>query len=281
MWFGTREHMQEIPDPAISYDASRKGWASKTDHLNGRSRVRRSTASHREYNLSWNLTSPDRLRPIMDYADGIFGSGPIYWIDKFAEKRNLLAQHWASPMQALDDGPLLAGEVRPEGVVTEFNNLQYPVKSATYTLVAGGYRNVFYLPIPPGYVAWFGAHGSVASGSPSVQVTPYANGTAASTKTVTLLSTNDPTRVNTSFSGEVYSGIEISLAGTGRITLSGMMLQLHPIGATPPSGGFISGQGHSGCSFESQPVLSQYSAVLGRNGEGLAGLSISLIETGE
>lgn len=280
MWFGTREYMQEVPDPAINYEASRVGWATKTDYLNGRAWVRRSTGSHREYNLSWNLTSPDALRPIMDYADGLYGDGPIYWIDKFASGRNLLAQHWAAPMQALDDGPLLAGDDRPESALTNYNTLGYPIKSAEYNLISGGYRNKFYLPIPPGYTAWFGVHGSITSGSPSVQVTPYSGATVGSVQTMTLLGTNDPKRVNASFSSDLYTGVEISLAGIGRISLSGMMLQLLPNGATPPTGGFISGQGHSGCTFESQPVLSQYSAVLGRDGGGLVGLSAKLVETG-
>jgi hypothetical protein len=58
------------------------------------------------------------------------------------------------------------------------------------------------------------------------------------------------------------------------LTLTGVMAQIHPNGVVPQPGRFISGQGHSGCSFNDNPVLSNYSAAIDR-----VGLTVDLIET--
>jgi len=92
MWFGTRDYMQWVKCPAINYSASKSGWATTAKQLDGGTYVRRSVTSSKVYNLAWNLSSRDDLRPIMDYADGIYGLGPVYFIDPFTMDKNVLPQ---------------------------------------------------------------------------------------------------------------------------------------------------------------------------------------------
>jgi len=263
LWFGTRSYMQYVPQPAYNADFSKVGWSAESQYKSGRAGVRTSLASHKVYNMSWNLASRDALRPITDYADGVYGEELIYFLDPMTMDKNVLPQHWAFPASACSDAPPLIKNQIPVQVATPANGLAYPVKSAQYT-VAGSSEKV-YIPIPPGYVAWVGVHGS-ATGSAAVTVTP--DGGAASN--VALLSVTSTTRVNKQITG---TGFELSLTGTGTLTLSGLVVQVLLSGVTPDVGGFISGQGHSGCKFASQPVQTAYSAALDK-----VGMTAKLVE---
>lgn len=46
---------------------------------------------------------------------------------------------------------------------------------------------------------------------------------------------------------------------TRRVTIAGIIVQIHPAGVTPPDGKFISGQGISGFQFEGKPQVTPYS----------------------
>lgn len=274
-WFGTRGYMQWVAAPAINMDATKKGWATQTNYLNGGAYVRKSLAAHKEYSLAWNLTTRERIRAISDYADGLFGQGPIYWADPFVMDTNMLPAYWASPFMGIYDGPILNEQatLRPTSTPTPANTLGYPAESAVYTIGAGTKPSVW-IPIPPGYVAWVGFSGSAGTGG-LLQATPTTGvSTLGTPVSLTPLSVTDPNRVNQSFDGNVYNGVQLSLAGTGTIVLSGIMVQLLPNGSVPFTGSFISGQGHSGCQFASQPLLTQYNAIMDR-----VGLSAVLVET--
>lgn len=274
IWFGTRDLMQWVPDPAVNVEASKSGWSTETSFLNGGAYVRRSMAAHRRYSMSWNMRHRADVRPILDYADGIYGTGPIYWANPFDMDTNMLPPYWAAPMMGGYDGIILNGAEyeRPE-LVPSPNTLGYPVQSALYTVGADPKPSVW-IPIPPGYTAWIGAHGQNGTGGTVVATPTNGPGTPGSGTTLTLLSTATETRFNQSFDSDTYDGVLISLGGSGTITLSGLMVQLLPTGATPENGGFISGQGSSGCSFASQPFVSEYSAAFDR-----VGVNIELVET--
>jgi hypothetical protein len=274
IWFGTKDYMTWVPAPAINVDASKQGWSSQSNYLNGGAYVRKSTTSHKEYNFSWNMTTRERIRAVTDYADGLYGD-VIYWADPFVMDTNMLPQYCAAPMQGIDDGPIMSGSTtRPTSIATPANQNGYPTTSAVYTVAAGDTKPSLWVPIPPGYTAWVGAHGQAGTGG-TVVVTPTTGGSNLGTPvTLTLLSVADVNRVNYSTTS---AGVQISLGGSGTITLSGIIVQVLPTGRTPALGGFISGQGHSGCTFASQPVLTQYSAVLGQ--DGLVGATAKLVET--
>lgn len=274
MWFGTRGNMRWVKAPAINMTAGKVGWEAQTNYLSGGASVRRSISAHKEYGMSWNLAEREEIRMITDYADGIYGTGPIYWADPFVLDSNMLPQAWATPFVGAHDGTILSGsDVRPTLVDTPANINGYPVKSAVYTVGAGD-KPAVWIPIPPGYTAWVGATGTAGTGG-AVTVAPTTGATtSAPAQALTLLPVTGTTRVNKSFDSSAYDGVLVSLGGTGTITLTSMIVQVLPTGSVPASGGFISGQGHSGCSFASQPELTQYNAVLDR-----VGLTVRMVET--
>jgi len=278
VFFGTREYMQWIKAPAVGYDSSKFGWETRNRYLTGGNFVRRSIAAAKEYSLSWNLTAREDLRPVQDYADGIYGLGPIYYCDPFAMDANMLPTFIAAPFQGGHDAPGfyypdVAGG-RPLLVNTSANNLGYPIKSAQYNF-STTITDVpeYYIPIPPNYTAHVGVHGNNVTGTAAVGVRRYTTGVGFSgSQAIATQTVLDTTRFSAMFTD--IAGISLVASGTGSITLSGIMVQLLPNGYTPPTGGFISGQGTSGSSFVSQPSLVQQSAVLDK-----VGLSCVLVET--
>jgi hypothetical protein len=277
MWFGNRNYMQWVRAPQINYDSSKRGYASTATFLNGGAFVKRSATAAKGYNFTWTLKNRDEVRAINDYADGVFGPGAVYFLDPFAMDKNLLPQFWAVPSLASLDAPLLAGmydEDRPSILPTTPNANGYPFNTAIYTLTAGLHFSQVWLPCPPGYSLWFGAHGS-ATGTAGVIVTPTTGpNTVGDIVSVPLLAESDITRVNTQINGDAYSGALLSFSGVGTLNLSGLMAQCFPNGTTPPLGGFVSGQGHSGCSFVEEPTLTNYSVGIDR-----AGIVANLVET--
>jgi hypothetical protein len=287
--FGTRANPQMIPmfqgGPA---DISEAGYSSETPYLNGGAGVRNSVGGHMVYNLVWGPSHErDDIRPILDYANGLFDTTDnvelLYFIDPVAEDRNVLPMAWSFPAQGARDAiPLVAdasGPLRPAQAPTPSNTQGYPARSAVYTLVGTETARVLYLPIPPGYCAWIGAMGSSTS-SAGVQVTPFTGPTAGDVIPLTLLDVTDPSRFNVSVStADAYTGLEIQLTvAAGTLTLSGLMVQMLPVGATPVTGGFISGQGHSGCEFSGKPVQSPYTIAPGLD---RIGITARLVETGD
>jgi hypothetical protein len=224
--------------------------------------------------MTWNFLKRDEARILLDLADGIHGSGNIYWHDPFAADRNVLPQWWASPMQGLYDGlPLNAGE-RGISVPTPTNSLHLPFESVEYNIALGTTRTVW-VPIPAGYTAWVGAYGQDGTGGRLVATPTTGPTTEGAADNLTLLDVTDDSRFTNSYSSANFDGVKLSLGGSGTILLTGMMIQVLRNGVTPQSGAFISGQGNSGCSFVSQPTYTPYSAALDQ-----VGVVAELVETG-
>jgi hypothetical protein len=278
MWFGTRDYMQWVKCHDVDVPSSKVGWSSRADYLNGGAYVRRSTAAHKEYTLAWNHSTLDDIRPILDYADKLYGDGPIYWLDPSIANKNVLPQWFASPFQGLDDGPILTGvTTRGEVITTPANTLGYPTKSIRYTMSGTvAQRLRVWVPIPPGYTAWVGVHGQDEDGGALVVNPTTGPNTSGPNTVLTMLGVTDETRVNTAFDSTDCDGILIRVGGSSgqSFILSGVIVQVLPTGTTPATGGFISGQGHSGCSFAEQPEYTPYSAAFGTGG-----LVADLIET--
>lgn len=279
IYFGTKEYMKWVKAPAINMNSSKAGWENNGSFLNGGAYSRRSTASHKTFSLSWDRASRDELRPILDYVDGVYGDGYIYISNPFAMDKNVLPSYVANSAQASKDGPILYGRTRPTMVNTAPVN-DYPVQGATYavngvdTISGTPVPPPVYIPIPPGYTAWVGVHGTFTS-SAVMRIHRYQSGVIvpAAATNATPLTTATLTRVVDSVGGDQYNGLGLSLQGIGNATLYGVMVQVLPNGVVPPTGGFISGQGQSGMKFTSQADLSEYSAVLDR-----VGVSVDLIE---
>lgn len=276
IWYGTKDYMQWVPAPKLGLDASPQGWTASGVFLDGGGYSRKSTTTHRQYSPTWDLADRDRLRPLSDYRDGIYGDGYIYFCNPFTMDKNVCPAWWAAPMLAGSDAPILAGEARPQLVPSGASGLGYPVKSAVYTVDTTGKQLQdlpnFYTPIPPGYAAWVGVHGSY-TGNARVTVLPWNGGVPSQAEAVgaTALATDSTVRVTDKFSG--HSGISLCISGKGSVTLTGIIVQILPISAVPAAGGFISGQGHSGLSYTDTYSLTQYSAARDK-----VGLSFQLKE---
>lgn len=277
MYFGNRNYMQWVRAPGINYDASKRGYAASATFLNGGAFIKRSATAAKGYNFTWTLKSRDEIRAINDYADGVFGDGPIYFLEPFAMDKNLLPQFWAVPALGAIDAPLIVGEYdedRPTVLPTTPNTGGYPFNTAIFNLTAQSKLATVWIPCPPGYNLWIGAHGT-ATGTAGVQAIPTTGPTSVGAAVpVPLLSVLSTTRVNTAIDGNVYGGALISLTGVGTLNLSGMMAQVLPKAASPAAGGFISGQGNSGCSFVEEPTLTNYSVGIDK-----VGIVANLVET--
>ena len=264
-YMGTREKMLEVRAPSVNLPSSKQGYFNKVDFLNGGTAIRRSQASHKLYTMTWNSLDRDEARKVLDLADGIYGRGPVYVHDPIAADRNVMPQWWATPSQGLYDGLVLNDGERGEAVVTPANTLNFPTESVRYVVDEGRTRRVW-VPIPPGYTAHVGAYGFDGTGG-TVVATPTVDALASGAPvTLTLLDVTDNSRFNQTFNSSLYDGVELSLGGSGTVTLSGIMVQVLETGVTPATGGFISGQGNSGLQFVSQPNYTPYSSALNRVG---------------
>lgn len=255
LYFGTRERMAWVACPAIDSDISTVKWSTQSNFLNGGAALRSSSTGHKEYQFSWNLASAEDIYSVLDYAAGLYGTGPFYFLDPFAENTNVLPSFWASPRVQSEDGPPFTVGVRPTLVATGVNTLGYPTQSAVYTFLATSAFASLWIPIPPGYTFHFGAHG-FSTGTAAITLQPDG----FSSSTATLLDVIDTTRTNETVTG--VSGVTISFSGVGLLTLSGLMAQVRPNSESVPPGGFISGRGHSGCAFSGAPKLRGYSSAL-------------------
>jgi len=264
-YMGTREKMLEVRAPSVNLPSSKQGYFNKVDFLNGGTAIRRSQASHKLYTMTWNSLDTDEARKILDVADGVHGTGPVYIHDPIAADRNVLPQWWATPSIGGSDGLPLNNASRGELVTTPSNTLNFPHDSIVYTVETGQTRHVW-VPIPPGYTAHVGAYGADGTGGTVVATPTVDHVTDGTPVTLTLLDVTDNSRFNQTFDSTSYDGVTISLGGEGTLTLSGIMVQVLETGVTPATGAFISGQGNSGLQFVSQPNYTPYSSALNRVG---------------
>ena len=299
MYFGTKRLMRWVKVDAPGRAQGTAGYSERLDYLNGGVGLRESVNAHQEFTLTWNSMTRDQARAVTDFAYGIYGSGPIYFVDPVSADQNILNPAWSAPGLTAKDAVPLAGRKRPKLVANPDLSRGYPIDMARYDLTAADPRRSFYIPIPPGFTALIGAHGDTASTlDVSVQRTTGGQVTGSHTA-VPMQTTGDKARFSSAYvSTGDQSGIEISIgAGDGFISLAGLMVQVMPNGTFPLSlgegfgdgpfgndafggadivgtlGDFILGQGASGCQFEGKPQMTPYSLAHDR-----VGLSVKLTE---
>jgi hypothetical protein len=289
VYFGNATTQQWIKAPSTGLNASPVGWSSTQQLLDGRAFVKRSRASHREFNMNWlgSLNSTEAsLQTIKDYHDGVYGDGPFYWVDPYAMATNVLPPQWAAPGIAEKDWSKLTDSVTPSFATVSYAN-GYPVKSATYTFTSpGDYTDkALTIIIPPGYTFHFGWHstsaGVTAATATGIRITRTVRSTGAtsSVDAVSLLA-GGTTRTNTTFNGDTYSKVTIyprrvsgSLSPT--MVVVGMIGQLLPNGTSVASGGFLAGRGTTALEFGNPPTIEYYSAAIN---SGQVGMSTKFIE---
>jgi|GEM_PF-2428334 len=278
MYLGTRERMRWVKAAAPGAGFSSESYSDQIAYLSGGVGLRNSVGAHMEYDLSWGSLTRDQVADIENYAYGLYGDGLIHFVDPYAMDRNLFSIQWSSPKITAEDGIPLTGTNRPSKVLLNDMSLDYPMYAAQYVVTAGQAARKFHCPIPSGYTAWVGAHGTAGSKGLIVQPTLAGSNVGGSTA-IPVLATNDSTRFSTSVDGTgSLNGIDISVDTTTSttITLAGLMLQLLPTGTTPDAGGFISGRGNSGCMFDGKPKRMPYSLPT----ESI-GMTAKLVEVGD
>ena len=283
VYFGTKDKQSWIKSPSSGMRANNVAWSTKTLLLNGRSSVRRSKASHREFSAEWfgelNSGLDSSLQEIKNYADGLYGDGPYYFMDPYAAAQNVLPPHWAAPMLTEQDWPNLAPDVAPV-FTKEITDNGYPFKYVSYT-VADAYEstNKLTIIIPAGYTLNFGWHGPATADLTGVRLVAYDRATGVADPAIDpeRIDAGGTTRTNTEIDGDTYSYVEIYLAAdlAQDIQVSAMIAQILPTGTTVATGGFIAGKGTTKLEFESAPEIEYYSAAIGG---GQVGMSVTWVE---
>lgn len=288
VYFGNDQKQVWIDAPRTGLNASSQSYYNESQLLNGRTHINRSRGSHRRFNANWlgslnASTLENSLQTIKDFADGIYGDGPFYWVDPYAINMNLLPPHWAAPGLQQQSWPQLWDVAPFEYVSTASNLLNYPATSARYSSGSTDEQDStkkLTLIIPDGYTLYFGWHGAVASGSAGVRIDRYRrnDGTVESVDP-DVISVTSSNRTNTIISGTVYSKVDIYFynpAGADYdFTVAGMIAQILKGTNYPEAGGFISGRGTTGLEFSNSVNLEYYSANIN---EGQVGLSTQWIE---
>lgn len=261
VWFGTEERMTWVPAPAAGPGVGRSPskWRAGGQYLNGGQWRKESVVGARTCSLQWPIMTGEKVRKITAYLDGSYGLGPFYYSDPFAEGVNSAPQWLAAPWLAVEGAPSLYGTI-PTKVTTPVNTYDYPSYGAQYT-VAGASPKKIRLPVPDGMTAYIGAHGSASGGEFRV------NGVAQ-----TLLAVTTSTLTNSTVVGPTF--LDVDLAGTGTITLYGVVIRLLPTGSSAPTGSWVKGEGYTGLRIDNDYQLTGYSSVQDREA-----LSVDLVET--
>ena len=283
VYFGTKDKQSWIKSPSSGMRANSVGWATKTQLLNGRASVRRSKASHREFNAEWfgdlNSGLDSSLQEIKNYSNGLYGDGPYYFLDPYAASQNVLPPHWAAPMLTENDWPNLATDIVP--VFTKsYEDNGFPFKYVTYTVTTGYVStNKLVLIIPEGQTLNFGWHGPATAETTGIRIVPYDRMTGNADVAIDpeRIDIGGTTRTNTTINGTDYSYVEIFLAADTDqdIKISAMIAQILPTGSSVATGGFIAGKGTTELEFENSPEIEYYSAAIGG---GQIGMSVNWIE---
>ena len=288
VYFGNGVQQCWIPAPKTGLKADSNGFSVEKQLNNGRSFVKRSQASHRSFNVSWtgSLNAEaieDSLHTIKDYADGIYGPGPFYWLDPYAVDTNLLAPHWAAPGLTEVDWPAITSVGTQTFVDTDANSNGYPYKSLviTFSAATASSTRAQRIIIPEGYKMHFGWHGTRTNSSATVTLRCYDRDTGASTDvSTTPLAVTSTQRTNSTVNGNTYSMVDILIENTSATSCSmeiaGMIAQVLPESEAVDRGGFISGRGTTALQFTKSPEIEYYSSAI-NNGQ--VGLSASLKES--
>jgi hypothetical protein len=294
VYFGNTNFQTWIDAPQSGLKAASSGYSSVSNLLSGRSFVRRSYGASRTFSPSWvgPLNSTDlttSLQVIKDFADGVYGSGNVYWLDPFAIDKNILPPHFASPGLANNDWPALNSTTPTFTTLAGTSNVyanNYPQVYATYTYSATAGGKYVDIIIPSGYYFHFGWHTPTAGVSgfsnPGFNIIKYSRATNLPVLTGSLpdfpnsLAAGGTTRTNYVTDGATYSRVRITwgTGGSGSTNFVAAIAQILPTN-TPTTGVFIPGKGTTALQFSSGVEIEYYSSAI-NNGQ--IGLSTTLTE---
>lgn len=215
MYFGTKERMDWVPCPAVDRPASMQSPNGTLEYENGGAFVRRVPTGHRNYEMAWNFLPNEEAEKIEGWAQGVWGSGPYYWVDPMIARGNMLPSYWAYPGAGVDSTPLIEGKA-PQDVTIASVPVPNPVPGAPTRGIRyqvsndpGVQYKTLFLPIPPGHTLTFTSH-SVRNGADVyVQTYPAAGGDPSNLRAVQY---QDSYNAHfETFRGDVVRGIELSV----------------------------------------------------------------------
>ena len=244
LWFGTEEYQEWVKCPDQGLQMNSTGRSVNGSFDNGGAWSDRSATLHRNYSATFSGDISE-VSQILDFEAGVFGPGPFYLVDPFSQRTNILTKWISAPRLMAQDAPSFTKSTRPTLVTTGANGLRLPTRGAVFTLPdAKGVRS-FRFPIPSGYTAYIKWWGS-------------QTGTAVLTCNATEV---DPDTVYT----KTGPWLDITLGGTGTITIYGMVVQLRPTTGpdTPDFHVFYPGMGTTALDITGTQ-LTGYSAIRGR-----------------
>lgn len=284
VYFGNANYQTWIKAPASGMGAGAAGYSESMQFLNGGAAVRRSSQTHRTFDMSWTgsmnsgVVDSD-LHIVKDFYDGIYGDGPFYWNDPFSMNQNVLPPHWAAPMLAEGDWDSLSDSIVPTFTSSTVAN-GFPYKYATYTSTgATESTKKLTLIIPTGYTLHFGWHGPNSGSSTGIRIVPYLRSTGLADTAInpTRIIAGGLTRTNTTVSGTTYSKVEIFFAvgSATSVNLTGMIAQILPTAVSVAAGGFVSGRGTTALEFSTQPTITYLSSQIN---DGFIEMSATLTE---
>ena len=253
MWFGTDEYREWVMCPDQGLQMNSVGYGNLGTFVNGGAWSAQSATKHREYNATFTGAA-NNVQKVLDFVDGQFGHGPFYMLDPFSQATNILPKWLAAPRLMVEGAPSFTKAVLPVYTTTGANSLRLPTKGATFTVPDSEGLRSFRFPIPSGWtmhVKWWGS----ATGATELR----ANGTAVAPDTA-----------------ETRTGdwLDLTLAGNGTISITGIMVQAKPTGDSPDFSVFESGKGTTALDVRGTQ-LTGYSAVRGR-----VSATIDLVEVG-
>lgn len=281
MWMGPRGGEMWVKSPDSGGTFTGIGFAGTGQQgINGGFNQRRSKTSHMDYPMSWTIQNRLSASPLKDMYSGARGPGLIYFIDLMAADLNVLPSQWAFPAAACYDAvPLIApviattgNALRPANVTSPTNAFGFPPETAEYQLV--GVANPLYIPIPPGYSAWFGANGVfTGAANTGMRVTPILPGNLTGTPQFpTMIAANSAQLVNTEFQSASYQGIVLDVVPTPTIT----NLFKNPNGRDTITGYAATGTGALGRDVGSDT----YFQASGVNTSGAGGITLQTLAVG-
>lgn len=255
IYFGTRERMIWVKAPATGTPLSAESWTNSGQDLNGGGYVLNSEASHKNYEFTWGASPADEVYAITDYFSGAYGTGPLYFIDPFAQKRNLFNDPFSIPFKMIQMGLLkgLQYSGAPSG-------LTGPV---TFARLDAGETSPakHFIPVPAGY---------------TLHVAYIATG-AVLYNGLTALTRTDPTATSLVWN-TFTSSAEFHYQNTtgGSVDLWAARAVLLKNGESP-TGGWEPGKGNSGVRFNGAP---QVSGIMATRYDGMVSGSAAFKEVG-
>lgn len=286
-WFGTEERMQWFKTPLQGADSSPSGWSADGTLLNGGGWSLNSWGSHKRYSYEWpQSSSPEVAQKMKSYRDGTYGRGLLYFLEPGIYRTNVLPAQWADPSMAIDDeAPSLVYNVQPISVSTSGSSqVGLPVQSAYYASLGDPsdtpvLESSVFIPLPPGHTLHVGAYYEF-TGTGGVFATPVNNnGTWGESVKITPQDNASTAVVTETFTD--VRGIRLwigrSSSANSTVTLAGMIAKITETGKPADvSGGWIGGQGHSGCRFSGTPSYVTNSPIEG----GRVGFAATFKEVG-